>query len=145
MIMKKQINVILFVILCVFMTSCGGENAEFMGTDLTPWLEKREGTDVFIAANTGGAFRVDRIPGPYDAVPLLQKITVGEKLDYTYEDIEREFSKEIADLVDGVTKLGQIKYQSKEETQAEIAESLEITQQVVSRYLERIRKNIKKF
>lgn len=44
---------------------------------------------------------------------------VVEDTKYTYEDIEREFSKEIADLVDGVTKLGQIKYQSKEDTQAE--------------------------
>ncbi|MDR1774657.1 MAG: HD domain-containing protein, partial [Clostridioides sp.] len=44
---------------------------------------------------------------------------VVEDTEYSYEDIEKMFSKNIAELVDGVTKLGQIKYQSKEATQSE--------------------------
>ena len=44
---------------------------------------------------------------------------VLEDTDATYEDIVRDFGKEIADMVDGVTKLKQIQYASIEENQVE--------------------------
>ena len=44
---------------------------------------------------------------------------VVEDTAYTVSDIEKIFGKEIANLVDGVTKLGKIPYSSQEEQQAE--------------------------
>ncbi len=44
---------------------------------------------------------------------------VIEDTDYTYDDIKRIFGKDTADIVDGVTKLGQISFETIEERQVE--------------------------
>ena len=44
---------------------------------------------------------------------------VIEDTDITLQDLARNFSEEVASMVDGVTKLGQLNYTSKEEEQVE--------------------------
>lgn len=51
------------------------------------------------------------------AAALLHDIV--EDTAFQYADIEKNFGKEVADLVDGVTKLSRINFSSKEEQQAE--------------------------
>jgi guanosine-3',5'-bis(diphosphate) 3'-pyrophosphohydrolase len=58
------------------------------------------------------------IDAPTVAAGLLHD-TVEDNEDITLEDIEREFGKEVAQLVDGVTKLGRLNFTDREEQQAE--------------------------
>ena len=44
---------------------------------------------------------------------------VVEDTEVTHEDLVKEFGQEVADMVDGVTKLGKIQYSSIEEQQVE--------------------------
>ena len=82
-----------------------------------------------------GQFRVSGEPyymHPYEAAMILvdlgmDDVTIASALMHdvledtsvTHEEMEREFGKEVVDLVEGVTKLGKIPYSSKEEEQIE--------------------------
>ena len=57
----------------------------------------------------------------FDATTIAAALLhdVVEDTKYTLEDIEEAFGKEIASIVDGVTKISKLKFQTKQEEQAE--------------------------
>jgi len=91
----------------------------------------------FIFANEGHKNQKRRSGEPYITHPLQVAIYLSEinldietiiaallhdlieDTDITYEDIMSKFGKEIADIVDGVTKLDKIKYNTTEEAKAD--------------------------
>lgn len=58
-------------------------NTQILGTDLTPWLSQREGTDVWFAVSGRKTTGPDGTQSAYDIIPLLMDITVGQKLEYS--------------------------------------------------------------
>lgn len=62
-----------------------------------------------------------------DTVAAALLHDVIEDTPYTYEDIAREFNDQIAYMVDGVTKITRLNYQSKEESEAEYIRKMVIS------------------
>ncbi len=57
----------------------------------------------------------------FDAISICAALLhdVVEDTDYTYEDIVERFGKEVADIVNGVTKISKLQFNTKEEAQVE--------------------------
>ena len=103
----------------------------YSGTDLALVVKAYD----FAALAHAGQFRISGDPyiqHPLGVARILAELEldvttiaasllhdVVEDTRYTLADIEKEFSEEIASLVDGVTKLSRIEYKSKEEQQVE--------------------------
>ncbi|QNO15747.1 bifunctional (p)ppGpp synthetase/guanosine-3',5'-bis(diphosphate) 3'-pyrophosphohydrolase [Alkalicella caledoniensis] len=100
-------------------------------TDLTildkayTWAEKahknqlRESGDSFIVHPLGVANILVELEMDVDTIAAAILHDVVEDTEVTLEAIQKEFGEGIALLVDGVTKLSQIEFKSKEEQQAE--------------------------
>ncbi|MFO0663210.1 MAG: bifunctional (p)ppGpp synthetase/guanosine-3',5'-bis(diphosphate) 3'-pyrophosphohydrolase [Polyangiaceae bacterium] len=81
--------------------------------------QKRKSGDPYFVhpVNVAGIITELKLDGASVCAGLLHDVV--EDTLATYKDIEREFGVEVADLVDGVTKLSQINFVSKEDRQAE--------------------------
>lgn len=82
--------------------------------------QKRKSGEPYIIHPLSVAIIMAELEMDLESIAACLLHDVVEDTGATYEDIEREFGKDVADIVDGVTKLGQLNYSSdKIEEQAE--------------------------
>ena len=81
--------------------------------------QKRKSGEPYIIHPTNVAYTIAEIGLDEKTICAALLHDVVEDTDVTYEDIVNDFGKEIADMVDGVTKLKQIQHASIEENQVE--------------------------
>src|SRR5690554_4347643 len=81
--------------------------------------QKRFSGELYITHPLGVATILAELELDLDTIVAGLLHDVVEDTEVTLEEIENEFGSEIAQLVDGVTKLSKLEYKSKEERQAE--------------------------
>lgn len=81
--------------------------------------QRRKSGDPYIIHPVEVAYIAAQLSLDVYAVSACLLHDVVEDTDCTYDDVERMFGKTVAELVDGVTKLKQIQYSSREEQQVE--------------------------
>ena len=81
--------------------------------------QKRKSGEPYIIHPTNVAYTIAELGLDEQTISAALLHDVVEDTDATYEDIEKEFGLEIAEMVDGVTKLKQIQHATIEENQVE--------------------------
>ena len=81
--------------------------------------QKRKSGEPYIIHPTNVAYTIAEIGLDEQTICAALLHDVVEDTEVTYEDVEKEFGQEIAEMVDGVTKLKQIEHASIEENQVE--------------------------
>ena len=81
--------------------------------------QKRKSGEDYITHPLHVAIYLAELNFDIDTIKAALLHDLVEDTDITYQDIKKTFGKEVADLVDGVTKLDKIKYNSREEAKAD--------------------------
>jgi GTP diphosphokinase / guanosine-3',5'-bis(diphosphate) 3'-diphosphatase len=79
--------------------------------------QKRSSGEKYIEHSLHTAFNLIRIKADFNSIIAGILHDVPEDTEYTIEDIRKEFNEDICNLIEGVTKLGKIKYHGVERYQ----------------------------